>query len=406
MKETVDPGYAASDAKDYQAFQLTAMPASTGVSGLRARYATSLTLLLSIAALVLLIACANLANLMLARATTRAREIAVRLAIGASRRRVFRQLIAESLLLAGAGATAGIWLAMGLSRLLVSILTSDGGPWLLDLGFDWRLVGFTVALAILTCVIFGVTPALRATRTSPSLVMRQSGRGMTADRGRFLIRRTLVVGQIAISLVLVVGALLFVGTLRNLATVENGFSDRGVLQVDFDLRPAGVAPEAMLPFQAQLLARLRTLPGVSNAASAVIVPVSGSGWNESVIINGQKQEGHPDANRVSPGFFDTLKIPFVAGRNFDDRDKKGTTPVAIVNQAFVQKYLPESSPIGRTFRIQVGPGRPDLSYEVIGVIGNTKYRDLREALGPQTFFPDSPGSGPGAVSNRAAADRR
>jgi putative ABC transport system permease protein len=389
MAATVSPTYAAVDAKGYSELQLQAYPAATGVSGLRARYATSLTLLLSIAGLVLLIACANLANLMLARASARAREIAVRLAIGASRGRVFRQLFAESLLLAVLGGIAGIWLALGLSRLLVALLTSDGGPWTLDLTLDWRLVGFTMALAIVTCVLFGLTPALRATRTPPGAVLKLGGRGLTADRGRFLLRRVLVIGQVAVSLVLVVGALLFVGTLRNLAASDSGYSHEHVLVLDLDLRPAGVPAEGLRAFHADLMDRLRAVPGVVRAGAAAIAPLSGSGWNETILVDGKTQDGHPNANRVSADFFEALGVPFVRGRNFDSRDRFEAPPVAIVNEAFAAKYLGGSDPIGRAFRIQVGPGQPDLSYEVIGVVRNTKYRELREELGPIMFFADT-----------------
>jgi predicted permease len=386
MAATLPATYAAVDSKNYLAAPLQAFDAATGVSGLRTRYATSLTVLLSIAGLVLLIACANLANLMLARASARAREIAVRLAIGASRARVFRQLIAESLLLAGIGGLSGVGLALVLSRVLVSILTSDGGPWTLDLALDWRLVGFTLALAIVTCVCFGAAPAVRATRTPPGTVMKLGGRGLTADRGRFLLRRILVVGQVAVSLVLVVAAMLFVRTLRNLADSDLGFVEDKILVVDLDLRPAGVARDAQLPFQFDLVDRLRALPGVEHAASAAIVPISGSGWNEAIIIDGKVQEEYPDANRVSASYFETLSVPVVRGRTFDTRDRAGAPPVAIVNEQFVSKYLPGSSPLGRTFRIQVGPGTPDLTYEVIGVVKNTKNRNLRDDLGPIMYF--------------------
>jgi putative ABC transport system permease protein len=383
---TVSPRYEAADDKAYRAFQLTAMSAETGVSNLRTRYATSLTLLLSIAGLVFLIACANLANLMLARASTRAREIAVRLAIGASRTRLFRQLIAESLLLAGVGAAAGIGLALLLSRALVAILTSDGSPWALDLAMDWRLIGFAVGLAVVACLLFGLAPAVRATRVAPGAVMHLGGRGLTTDRRRLLVRRVLVVGQVSVSLVLVVGALLFVGTLRNLGQSGLGFSDRGVLVVDLDLRPAGMAPDGLLAYQQGIIERLTGTPGVTAGGGAAITPLGGSGWNESILIDGARQPGHPDANRVSPGYFDALQIGFAAGRNFDARDRRNTTPAVIVNEAFRDTYLAGANPIGRQFRILVGPGQPDLSYEIIGVVKNTKYRDLREPMGPQMYF--------------------
>jgi putative ABC transport system permease protein len=389
FEATLPDRYAAKDAKNYTENTLVARSAANGISVLGTRYGSSLTFLLAIAGLVFLIACANLANLMLARASTRAREIAVRLAIGASRARLFRQLMAESLLLAAIGAAAGIALAGVLSRVLVSILTSDGSPWALDLSLDWRLIGFSTALAVASCVLFGVTPAVRATRVAPGAVMHLSGRGLTADRQRLGIRRFLVVGQMAVSLVLVVGALLFVGTLRNLASVDYGFSDRGVMVVDLDLRPAGVALEAQTAYQAGLTERLAAIPGVTSAGAAAITPVSGSGWNEILIVNGQEQTTYPDANRVSPGFFAALRIGFVAGRNFDAQDRTGGATVAIINEAFRDRYLGAGNPIGRQFKFRVGPGQSDPLYEVIGVVKNTKYRNLREPLGPQMYFPAS-----------------
>ena len=395
LEATVSPRYAPADAKNYVEAGLVVQPASSGVSVLGTRYGASLTLLLGIAGLVFLIACANLANLMMARASGRAREIAVRLAIGASRARLFRQLIAESLLLAAIGALAGVILALGLSRVLVALLTSDGSPWALDLSIDWRLIGFATGLATIACLLFGLTPALRATRSSPNAVLSLGGRGLTADRQRLIVRRVLVAGQVAISVVLVVGALMFVATLRNLATVDNGFSDRGVLVVDLDLRPAGVAPEAQMNYQADIAERLGRIPLVRSAASVVITPISGGGWNETLIVDGKEQPGNPDANRVSPAYFETLQIPLLAGRNFNATDHAGSQRMAIVNQAFKDKYLGTGNAVGRQFKLRVGPGAPDPFYEVIGVVGNTKYRSLREPLGPQMYFPMAQETDPG-----------
>ena len=389
LEATLPPRYAPADAKSYLANGLVVIQASGGVSVLGNRYGTSLTLLLAIAGLVFLIACANLANLMLARASGRAREIAVRLAIGASRMRLFRQLIAESLLLAAVGALVGLALALVLSRVLVTLLTSDGSPWALDLTADARLIGFSSALAALACVLFGLAPAVRGTRASPGSALHLGGRGLTADRQRVGIRRVLVAGQVAVSVVLVVGALLFVGTLRNLATVDNGFSDQGVLVVDLDLRPAGIALDAQANYQEQMTERLSQVLGVRAAGSVAIMPISGNGWNETLIVDGKEQDGNPDANRVSSGFFDALQIRFVAGRNFDARDRADSPRVAIVNQAFKDKYLGADDPLGRQFKIRVGPNQPDPFYEVVGVVANTKYRNLREAPGPQMFFPSS-----------------
>ena len=389
FEATVSPGYGVDDANSFKAFTLMAQEASGGFSTLRNRYATPLVLLLGIAGLVLLMACANLANLLLARASARGREIAVRLALGASRGRVVRQLMAESLLLAGLGAGLGVLLAQWLSRTLVAFLSTDAARLVLDLPFSWKLAGFSIGLAVLTCLLFGLAPALRATRMGPGAALKIDARGTTSSRERLLLRRTLVVAQMALSLVLVAGALLFVRTLANLGAVDPGFRQQGVLVAGFDLRPAGVAVDQQRRFQRQFVDRLAALPGAAGAASAAIVPISGSGWNEVLVVDGQKQDGYPNANRVSPDFFRTMQMTMVAGRGFDARDTITAPPVAIVNQSFAAKYLPGSSPVGRTFKIGVAPGAPDPTYEVIGVVSDTHYTDLRETKGPIMYFADA-----------------
>jgi predicted permease len=392
---TVSPAYNAADAASYRAFTLEALPTPTGVSSLRRDYGTPLALLLAIAGLVLFIACANLANLMLARATARDREIAVRLAIGASRGRVVRQLLAESLLVACLGAALGAALAGLLSRTLVAFLATTSATWVLDLSFDWRLFGFAMGLAGLTCLLFGLAPALRATRTSAGAAMKSSGRGATASRERLGLRRVLVVAQIAVSLVLLVGALLFVRTFANLGALDTGFRQDGVLVANFDLRPARVPLDRQVALQRRLVDRLAALPGVGGAASAAIVPVSGSGWNRGLVIDGQPQDGYANANRVSPDFFRTMAIRMTAGRGFDRRDTPTSPKVAIVNEAFVAKYLPAGSPLGRIFRLDVGPQEADPAYEVVGVVADTTYNRLRDPVAPIMFFPDTQEDEPG-----------
>src|SRR5262249_11998267 len=219
----VSPRYDANTAKDFAQFKLGALPAATGVSGIRNAYGDPLNILLGVTAIVLVIACANLANLMLARATAREREIAVRLAIGASRRRIVRQMLSESLLLAAIGASGGLLVARWLSTFLVSFLGTEGSPVFVDLAPDWRVFGFSSAVALAACVLFGLAPAVRATRTAPGAAMKSGSRTMTEGRERFGMRRALVVIQVALSLVLVVGALLFVRTLRNLTRMDPGF---------------------------------------------------------------------------------------------------------------------------------------------------------------------------------------
>src|SRR5439155_16626511 len=222
FEATLPKNYPGVSVKKYLAFKLTALGAESGLSGLRDDYSTSLWMLLAIAGLVLLIACANLANLMLARASAREREIAVRLAIGASRARVTRQMVAESVLLAAIGATLGAILARALSQALVAFLSTPLNPVFLDLDPDWRVFGFTAGVAFVCSLLFGLAPAIRATRVRTGTVLKSAGRGLTADRERQGVRRTLVVSQVALSLVLLVGALLVVRTFRNLLTVETG----------------------------------------------------------------------------------------------------------------------------------------------------------------------------------------
>jgi len=397
FESTVPPNYRPDAAKYYTQYKLTANPAGSGVSSLRQRYEEPLLLLLGIAGLALLIACANLANLMLARASTREREMAIRLAIGADRGRLIRQLLAESLLLAVTGAAAGAVLASFLSRYLVSFLTTKDSPLFVDLGADWRVFGFMAGLAILTCVLFGLTPALRASRAVPASAMRASGRGLTADRGKFGLRRMLVISQVALSLVLLVGALLFVGSLRNLSTQDPGFRENGLLITGVDISRSNVPEARRAAFFKELLDRLRAVPGVQGAASARIVIISGGGWNDMIEIPGQRTEERmvPWFNRVSDGYFRTMGTPLIAGRDFDDRDTPSAPEVAIVNQEFSRKFLGGANPIGKSFRMIVGPGEPQHVYQIVGLVKNSKYLSLRDDFKPLVFVDERQEKEPG-----------
>jgi putative ABC transport system permease protein len=397
FESTVPPNYRPDYAKYYTQYKLTANPAGSGVSSLRRRYQEPLLLLLGIAGLALLIACANLANLMLARASTREREMAIRLAIGADRLRLIRQLLAESLLLAVAGTAMGAVLASLLSRYLVTFLTTDGNPLFVDLGADWRVFGFMAALAILTCVLFGLTPALRASRTVPVSAMRASGRGLTADRGKFGLRRILVISQVALSLVLLVGALLFVGSLRNLSTLDAGFRENGLLITGLDISRIDYPAERRAVLYQELLRRVRGIPGIEDAASANIVLISGSGWNDSIEILGQGTQARmvPWFDRISAGYFRTMATPLIAGRDFDDRDTPAAPEVAIVNQEFSRKFLSGANPIGKSFRVLTGPGEPQHVYQIVGLVKNSKYQNLREDFKPLVYVAESQNKEPG-----------
>jgi len=286
FEATAPENWDADGMKKYKEFKLNAFEGEAGFSALRQQYEEPLQMLLAIAGLVLLIACANLANLMLARASGRQREIAIRLALGASRPRLIRQMLVESLLLAVIGTALGAMLARGASLYLVSFLSTDVSPFYVDLGADWRLFAFLAAVAVFTCLLFGLAPALRATRATPAAAMNAAGRSGSDSREGFGLRRMLVVSQVALSLALLVGSLLFIRSLNNLLTLDAGFRQDGILELDYDIRNLQLAEAARFPFRRDLLDRLRTIPGVEAASSVSHVPLGGSGWNNFVWIDG------------------------------------------------------------------------------------------------------------------------
>jgi putative ABC transport system permease protein len=394
MKETL-PEYRVQDADRYLQFKFGTFPGGTGTSSLRRAYESPLWLLLATTGLVLLIACANLANLMLARATVREREIAVRLAIGASRARVMRQLLAESLLIAAIGAAGGALLAQWLSRFLVGFLNTESSRIFVALSLDWRIFAFAAALAALTCLVFGLVPAIRATGTSPGVAMKAGSRGSTDTRERFGVRRVLVVAQVALSLVLVVGALLFVRSLRNLMTLDAGFTQDNILIVNLDARRSGIAELGRRDFYADLIGRVAALPGVASAAQVDVVPVSGSGWNNNITIGGKKYKENVNFNRVGPGYFKTMGTPLLAGRDFDATDTPGPEPSAIVTQLFAKQFFPNQDPIGQMFQIDEAPGQPNPPYRIVGIVKDTKYTDLREEFTPLAYLASSQEEKPG-----------
>jgi putative ABC transport system permease protein len=393
----VPPNYNAETAKDYLRFTFTAAPAATGVSGLRSAYASQLWILLVATALVLLIACANLANLMLARATGRAREVAVRLAIGASRRRIVWQMLSESLLLAACGAAGGALLAAWISAALVAFLSTDYNTLFLDLSPDWRMFAFIVLVAVTTCLLFGLSPAITATSGNPARTMRAGGRSSTDSHERFNLRRGLVVVQIALSTVLIVAAMLFGRTLANLAHVDPGFRPDGVVVIEVDFKRAGVPPDSRRQAYEQLLDRLRAVPGVGGVAEASNPPLAGSVWNQSIAIGGIVQDGTVYFNQVSGEYFDLLQTPIIAGRTFDVQDRRSAPKVAVVNQSFVRRYFPNRSPIGERFQFEPSGQGPQPDFRIIGVVKDAKYVDLREDFKPTAYLAASQDEQPGPL---------
>jgi putative ABC transport system permease protein len=392
---TLPPGYDAPSKKDYLAARLVALPAGTGVSSLRRTYQDPLWLLLALSGLVLLIACANLANLMLARASVRQREMALRLTLGASRSRLVRQLLAESLLLATLGTLAGAALAQVLSPALVAFLSTQRDRVFIELTADWRVLGFAAALAILTCILFGLVPALQSSRTELGVVLKAGGRGATAGRERFLLRRVLVVSQVAFSLVLLVGAFLFVRTFRNLITLDTGFQQDHILVAEFNFAPLKLSEPRQMAFRQEILARIQALPTVSSAAGALIVPMSYRGWDSNIDIPDGPQRVNTNFNRVTPGYFQTMQTPMLAGRDFNETDTTSSPRVAIVNEIFASKFFGSANPLGKIF---YDTGNPGQTYQVIGLVKNTKYFDLREKPAPIAFFSFTQANGPDEAS--------
>jgi putative ABC transport system permease protein len=368
----------------------TLVPAAGGDSFLRRRYERPLLALMGIVALVLLVACANIANLLLARAAARRHELSVRLALGASRMRLARQLLGESLLLAAAGAALGLLFARWGGGLLVGQLSTASRPLFLDLSLDGRVLGFTSAVAVATALLFGTVPALRAARTEPSDALKGQGRGVAGER-RMGVGQILVVTQVALSLVLVVGAGLFVRTFTSLMHRDLGFEKTGVLIVNVNAAKAAVTPDARAALFERVREAVATLPGVTGAATSMVTPVSGSTWMYSVEVEGEpappEQERGTHVNMISPGWFATYRTRLLAGRDFDDHDRDGAPAVAIVNEAFAHRFLQGANPIGRTILRPSRPGRVQPPLQVVGLVQDAVYRSLRDPAPPTMYVP-------------------
>jgi len=368
----------------------TLAPAATGESFLRRRYERPLLVLMGVVALVLLIACANIANLLLARAAARQHELSVRLALGASRARLGRQLFAESLALAGLGAGLGLWFARWGSELLVRQLSTQRSQVFLDLSLDWRVLGFTTAVAVATALLFGTLPAFRAARVQPSEAMNAQGRTLVGER-RLGLGQLLVVVQVALSLVIVVGAGLFVRTFTALATLDPGFERHGILVVSVNAERSAVEPEGRAAFFERIREAVAVLPGVTHAACSVVTPVSGSTWQYTVEVESEpprpENERGTHVNIVSPSWLATYGTRLLAGRDLDAADREGAPAVALVNEAFARRFTAGRNPIGRTVLRPSRPGQSTPPIEIVGLVQNAVYRSLRQEIPPTMYLP-------------------
>ena len=370
--------------RDFFTHRIVLLPAARGTDYLRKEFRQPLVLLMGMVALVLLIACANVANLLVARASAREREIMVRLAVGAGRRRLVRQLLTESVLLATIGGAVGVLLAYWGSPVLVVLMSRGQNQVTLNVHPDLRVLAFTLLIALTTGIAFGMAPALRATRPTAS---PGSSRVTTTRTGRSL-GRALVVVQVALSLVLVVGAGLLIRTLRNLETLDPGFDRRNVLLFGLDPTRAGYKEERLRELDQRLLDRVNQMPGVQSASFSFITPISGGGWDNFIFVEGYTPRPGEDMdtyiNAVSPKFFDTLRTPLVLGRDLGAQDRPGSPPVAVVNQAMVRRFFQGRNPIGRRFGW--GEGQHKAEYEIVGVVGDAKYLSLRDSVPPTAYL--------------------
>ena len=373
--------------KDFLKMYVVLLPAARGMSQLQRQFSKPLLLLMAIVGLVLLIACANVANLLIARATSRQKEIAVRLALGASRSRLVAQLLVESVLLALTGGVIGVALAIGIDHALVSFLPQGDTPIAISALPDTRILAFNFGLALLTGILFGLVPALQATRPELAPTLKDQA-GAVAGGGSVGMRKALVIAQVALSLLLLISAGLFIRSLQNLKDLDPGFRTQNLLTFAVDPTLNGYKPERTRLFFRTLTDRLRAIPGVSAASLAIIPVLQGDEWDSSYTVEGVKpgRDIDPHMNFISPDYFRTLEIPVIAGRDFTLNDTQASAKVAIVNEKFAKKYIGSVNAIGH----HIGPGgdpgtKTDVT--IVGVVRDTKYEGMRDDIPEEVFRP-------------------
>jgi predicted permease len=365
--------------------------AELGYSSIRNEFSTALVVLMCMVGLVLLIACANVANLLIARGFMRQKEIAVRLSLGSSRGRLVRQLLVESLLLSAIGGLAGLGIAVLLTRTLLALMPSQGQPLLISPHPDPRILAFTFGLTFVTGIVFGLLPALRASRPDPWSTLKDTMGSIAGAGGSLFLRKGLVTAQVALSFLLLFGAGLFVKSLQNLKTADTGVALDNL--VTFQLSPSlnGYDNDRAVIFYGQLLDRLRSAPGVKAAAMATVPILAGDEWDSSMAVEGHQARDGEDMqafmNALSPGYFETMNIPLLEGRDFKASDAREEAVVAIVNRRFAEHFFPGRSAVGKRLGFGGGPGTK-LTIEIIGVVANSLYEGPREGVRRQVFIPN------------------
>ncbi|MGA7235815.1 MAG: ABC transporter permease [Bryobacteraceae bacterium] len=371
--------------------QVRVESAAGGYSDLRQSYSTALIALMCMVGLVLVIACFNVANLLIARGVARQREVAVRLAIGASRGQLLSQLLVESLLLAAGGALAGLFLAEAVVRALLGFLPQGSTQLTLTADPDLRILGFNAAVALIAGLLFGIVPALQSMRLNLWGTLKEVATASGGTGGTARLRKTLVSAQVAFSFLLLVGAGLFVKTLANLKNTGTGF--RGLENlISFQTDPAlsGYSLERLDAFYMRALDEIRAIPGVQSASFAAVPVLAGSEWDSTMSVEGHRSKDGEDIqafmNAISPGYWKTMGIPLAGGRDFDRRDEGKKFTVAIVNRKFAGHFFGNVSPIGRHIGFGDGP-KTKLDMEIVGVAEDTLYEGPRDGVHRQVFVP-------------------
>ena len=384
----------------------TLLAGSNGYSNFRNGFAKPLTVLMIVVALVLLIACANVANLLLVRAASRQKEIAIRLAVGAGRSRLVRQLVLETLVVSLLGGALGLLIAWAGVAALMTLMPQRAIPLDLHIAPDLRMLGFSFAVSLLTGLVCGLVPALQSTR--PNLVSSLKNETLVAGRARFDLRRVLVVLQVAISLLLLIGAGLFIRSLRNLQNLDAGFSRERVLLVNVSPQQSGYKGQRLRDYYEQLRARIAAIPRVQTVSLSFTTPLAGSRWNSRASFDEYqwKPKERPviDVNAVSPGYFSTLGIPLIAGRDFREEDNPAflpdpsptpsptpakmppPNPVAIINETMAKRFFAGQNPIGRRFS-RSDKFQMDNSFEIVGVVKDANYFNLRKSVDSMFYIP-------------------
>ena len=387
------------DKEQFLRMSLDVIPGSQGNTNLRRQYEAPLWVLMGVVGLVLLIACANLASLLTARAAARQKEIAIRLAIGSSRSRMLQQLLTESVILAIAGGAAGLGLGIMMVRGLLVFLPSRMTGYALTASPDYRMLGFTFGLALLTGILFGLVPALQSTKPNIAPTLKDQAGNVMGGSAQVSFRKVLVTAQVTLSLLLLIGAGLFIRSLGNLRGLDPGFRTDNLIQFGVSPRSIGYDEVRTTAFLQHLEDRLHTIPGVRDVGFANMAVLSGNEWDNGITIEGYHakpgEDMGPHFNAVGPGYFEALGIHVLAGRGFTPKDAGNAPPVAVVNASFAKHFFGNGTAVGHRFGRGTDPGTPT-NIEIVGVVNDTRYESMRDDI-PRlvylSFYQQNPSGG-------------